>query len=57
VDAPPIRREGSTEATGQVRQKIDGDVLDLESGVPLETVHALMQAGHRVKLAQGPDGG
>jgi gamma-glutamyltranspeptidase / glutathione hydrolase len=56
-DAPRIHHDGSTEPTGQALQMSDGGVLELESGFPMETVRALMQAGHTVKFAHGPYGG
>ncbi|WP_395794048.1 gamma-glutamyltransferase [Aquimonas sp.] len=56
-DAPRIHHDGSTEPTGQALQMTDGGVLELESGLPYETVRALMNAGHTVKFANGPFGG
>ena len=56
-DAPRIHHDGSTDPAGQVVAMSDGGVLNLESGVPYETVRELMKKGHRIESAIGPFGG
>lgn len=56
-DAPRIQHDGSTEPAGQATVMSDGGELDLESGLPYETVRGLMRKGHSVRFADGPYGG
>jgi gamma-glutamyltranspeptidase/glutathione hydrolase len=56
-DAPRLHHDGSTEPTGQATAMSDGGVIELESGIPIETIRGLMQKGHVVKFANGPYGG
>lgn len=54
-DAPRIHHRGSSEPTGEVM--VDGGILNLESGYPLETIRGLMRMGHTIQFANGPYGG
>jgi len=54
-DAPRIQHSGSTEPTGG--KMTDGGWVQLESGIPYETVRALMGKRHRVKYDRGGYGG
>jgi gamma-glutamyltranspeptidase/glutathione hydrolase len=56
-DAPRLHHDGSTEPTGQNTAMSNGGVIELETGIPYETVRALMGKGHTVKFANGPYGG
>lgn len=54
-DAPRIHHYGSSEPTGQ--KMTDGGIVNLESGLPYETIRALVDKGHRIQWANGPFGG
>lgn len=54
-DAPRIHHFGSSEPTGQ--KMTDGGIVNLESGIPYETIRALLEKGHRIQWANGPFGG
>jgi gamma-glutamyltranspeptidase / glutathione hydrolase len=54
-DAPRIYHTGSSEPTGETM--VDGGVLLLESGYPIETVRELMKRGHRIGWDLGGYGG
>ena len=54
-DAPRICHEGSSEPTGE--KMTDGGVVYLESGVPYETIRALMSKGHKIQYTNGIYGG
>lgn len=54
-DAPRIRHEGSSQPTGTKMK--DGGWVNLESGIPYQSIRELMQKGHRVKYSIGGFGG
>jgi gamma-glutamyltranspeptidase / glutathione hydrolase len=54
-DAPRILHEGSSEPTGE--KMTDGGRVLVESGIPYETVRALMDMGHAVGFTLGDYGG
>ena len=54
-DFPRINHGGSSQPTGE--EMTDGGYVQVESGIPYETVRALMMKGHRVRFALGPYGG
>lgn len=54
-DAPRIHHTGSSEPTGEMMT--DGGTVQLESGIPYETVRGLMYKGHKVGYSLGPYGG
>lgn len=54
-DAPRICHEGSSEPTGEVMT--DGGIVYLESGVPYETIRALLGKGHVIQYINGIYGG
>ena len=54
-DAPRICHEGSSEPTGE--KMTDGGIVYLESGVPYETIRALMGKGHKIQFTNGIYGG
>ena len=54
-DAPRFVHFGSSEPTGGVMT--DGGVVSVESGIPYETVRALIRKGHAVRFEVGPYGG
>ncbi|WP_421920589.1 gamma-glutamyltransferase [Marinifilum sp.] len=54
-DAPRIRHEGSSQPTGTMMK--DGGWVNLESGIPYQSIRELMQKGHRVKYSAGGFGG
>jgi gamma-glutamyltranspeptidase/glutathione hydrolase len=54
-DAPRILHEGSSEPTGE--KMTDGGRVLVESGIPYETVRALMDMGHEVGFTFGDYGG
>jgi gamma-glutamyltranspeptidase/glutathione hydrolase len=54
-DAPRILHEGSSEPTGE--KMTDGGRVLVESGIPYETVRALMDMGHEVGFTLGDYGG
>jgi gamma-glutamyltranspeptidase/glutathione hydrolase len=54
-DAPRILHEGSSEPTGG--RMTDGGSVDLETGVPYETIRRLVEKGHRVSWDVGSYGG
>ncbi len=56
-DAPRIHHDGSTEPAAFVQPMVDGGVVQLESGFPIDTIRALMRKGHKVEFADGPYGG
>jgi gamma-glutamyltranspeptidase/glutathione hydrolase len=55
-DAPRLIHGGSSEPTGEGRDKSGGTVL-VESGFSEEALRALMLRGHRISRAVGPFGG
>lgn len=54
-DAPRIRHDGSSQPTGA--KMTDGGVVNLESGIPYESIRGLMQRGHHVQNSVGGYGG
>lgn len=54
-DAPRINHGGSSQPTGSTMS--DGGFVQVESGIPYETVRGLMYKGHKVRSALGPYGG
>jgi len=57
-DVPRWQHFGSTRPTGQSSGILDnGGYIELESGVPYQTMRALMQKGHDVRLGVGAYGG
>ncbi|MEE4176554.1 MAG: gamma-glutamyltransferase [Bacteroides sp.] len=54
-DAPRIQHIGSSEPTGE--RMNDGGVVFLESGIPYETIRALMEKGHKIQWDLGGYGG
>jgi len=54
-DAPRIRHDGSSQPTGT--KMTDGGVVNLESGIPYESIRGLMQRGHHIKSSNGGYGG
>ena len=54
-DAPRFRHSGSGQPTGEVMT--DGGRVALESGIPDETVSALVKKGHRIVKSRGGFGG
>ena len=54
-DAPRIRHDGSSQPTGEVMT--DGGVVNLESGIPYESIRGLLRRGHQVQSSNGGYGG
>ncbi len=54
-DAPRMRHSGDTQPTGG--KMTDGGELFLESGFDYQTIHGLMQRGHRIRYSLGGYGG
>lgn len=54
-DAPRIRHGGSSQPTGE--KMTDGGVVNLESGIPYESVRELVRRGHNVQYSLGGYGG
>ena len=54
-DAPRIRHDGSSQPTGS--KMSDGGVVNLESGIPYESIRELMDLGHHVQSSHGGFGG
>ncbi len=54
-DAPRIRHDGSSQPTGT--KMTDGGVVNLESGIPYESIRELMKRGHHIKSSNGGYGG
>lgn len=54
-DAPRVNHEGSSQPTGG--QMTDGGFIQMESGIPYESVRGLMMKGHKVKYSLGAYGG
>jgi gamma-glutamyltranspeptidase/glutathione hydrolase len=54
-DAPRIRHDGSSQPTGE--EMTDGGVVNLESGIPYESVRELMKRGHHVQSSLDNYGG
>ena len=54
-DAPRIRHVGSSQPTGE--KMTSGGTVNLETGIPYETVRGLMDKGHRVRYDRGGYGG
>ncbi len=54
-DAPRIRHDGSSQPTGS--KMTNGGVVNLESGIPYESIRELMQRGHHVQSSHGGYGG
>jgi gamma-glutamyltranspeptidase/glutathione hydrolase len=54
-DAPRIRHDGSSQPTGN--KMTDGGVVNLESGIPYESIRELMKRGHHIKSSNGGFGG
>lgn len=54
-DAPRMRHDGSSQPTG--KEMTDGGVVNLESGIPYESVRELMKRGHHIKNSLGNFGG
>lgn len=54
-DAPRIRHDGSSQPTGT--KMTDGGVVNLETGIPYESIRELMKRGHHIKSSNGGYGG
>ena len=54
-DAPRIRHDGSSQPTGS--KMTDGGVVNLESGIPYESIRALVRMGHKISHSVGGYGG
>ena len=54
-DAPRIRHSGSSQPTGS--KMSDGGTVNLESGIPYESIRELVRMGHRVQYTVGGYGG
>ena len=54
-DPPRIRHGGSPQPTGE--KMTDGGVVNLESGIPYESVRELVRRGHNVQYSLGGFGG
>jgi gamma-glutamyltranspeptidase/glutathione hydrolase len=54
-DAPRIRHDGSSQPTGT--KMTDGGVVNLESGIPYESIRELMKRGHHIQSSNGGYGG
>ena len=54
-DAPRIRHDGSSQPTGT--EMTDGGVVNLESGIPYESIRGLMKRGHHIQSSNGGFGG
>jgi gamma-glutamyltranspeptidase/glutathione hydrolase len=54
-DAPRIRHIGSSQPTGE--SMTDGGTINLESGIPYESVRGLMNRGHKIRFDRGGYGG
>jgi gamma-glutamyltranspeptidase/glutathione hydrolase len=54
-DAPRIRHDGSSQPTGT--KMTDGGVVNLESGIPYESIRDLVEKGHSVHYSVGGYGG
>lgn len=54
-DAPRIRHGGSSQPTGE--KMSDGGVVNLESGIPYESIRELARRGHKVQYSVGGYGG
>jgi gamma-glutamyltranspeptidase/glutathione hydrolase len=54
-DAPRIRHDGSSQPTGS--KMTEGGVVNLESGIPYESIRALVRRGHKVTYSVGGFGG
>ncbi|MCK5068499.1 MAG: gamma-glutamyltransferase, partial [Bacteroidales bacterium] len=54
-DAPRIRHDGSSQPTGA--KMTDGGVVNLESGIPYESIRDLVEKGHSVHYSVGGYGG
>jgi len=54
-DAPRIRHDGSSQPTGT--KMADGGVVNLESGIPYESIRELMKRGHHLQNSNGGYGG
>ncbi|MCK5691221.1 MAG: gamma-glutamyltransferase [Bacteroidales bacterium] len=54
-DAPRIRHDGSSQPTGA--KMTDGGVVNLESGIPYESIRELMKRGHHIQNSNGGYGG
>ncbi len=54
-DAPRIRHDGSSQPTGA--KMSNGGVVNLESGIPYETIRELVRKGHNVQYSVGGFGG
>jgi len=54
-DAPRIRHDGSSQPTGS--KMSDGGVVNLESGIPIESIRELAKRGHTIQYSMGGYGG
>lgn len=54
-DAPRIRHDGSSQPTGSTMS--DGGEVNLESGIPYESIRELMDLGHHIQSSHGGFGG
>lgn len=54
-DAPRIRHTGSSQPTGS--KMTDGGWTSIESGIPYQSIRALLQKGHKIKYDAGGYGG
>ncbi len=54
-DAPRIRHDGSSQPTGT--EMTDGGTVNLESGIPYESIRGLMKRGHHIQSSDGGYGG
>jgi len=54
-DAPRIRHDGSSQPTGS--KMSDGGEVNLESGIPYESIRELMDLGHHIQNSHGGFGG
>ncbi len=54
-DAPRIRHDGSSQPTGE--KMTDGGIVNLESGIPYQSIRELVRQGHRIQYTVGGYGG
>ena len=54
-DAPRIRHGGSSQPTGEIMT--DGGIVNLESGIPFESIKELTRKGHTIQFSRGGYGG
>ena len=54
-DAPRIRHDGSSQPTGE--KMTDGGIVNLESGIPYQSIRELVRQGHGIQYTVGGYGG